>query len=109
MTRNALGEFEHHVLLALAKLGRKSHGAPIVIELESVTRRAVSPAAVFIALRRLEQRGYTRSTKHEPKPGEGGRGRRVFEVTHMGMAKLRQARRTLEQLWRAPGLATEPS
>ena len=109
MTHNALGEFEHHVLLALMRLGKKSHGAPIVVELETVTRRPVSPAAVFIALRRLEQRGYTRSTKHDARPGEGGRGRRVFEVTPIGLAKLHQARKTLELLWRSPDLLTESS
>jgi DNA-binding PadR family transcriptional regulator len=62
----------------------------------------VSPASVFIALRRLEQRGLTRSRKHEPRPGEGGRGKRVFELTASGESRLRDARRTLEKLW-SPG------
>src|SRR5688572_18464814 len=69
MSRSALGEFEHHVMLALVRLGGRSRGAPIVLELESATNRTVSPAAVFVALRRLEQRGYTRSLKREPRPG----------------------------------------
>jgi DNA-binding PadR family transcriptional regulator len=107
MTTRALGEFEHHVLLALLRLGGRSHGAPVVAELETATGRSVSPAAVFIALRRLEQRGLARSTKREPRPGEGGRGRRVFQVTAAGTAKVREARRALEQLWRPSGPATE--
>ena len=44
MSRTALGEFEHHVMLALVRLGGRSRGAPIVLELESATRRAVSAA-----------------------------------------------------------------
>lgn len=99
MPQRALGEFEHHVLLALLSLGGRAHGAPVVEALESATGRAVSPAAVFIALRRLEQRGLTRSSKREPRPGEGGRGRRVFQLTPVGVTKLRDARRTLERLW----------
>ncbi|HJU72392.1 MAG TPA: helix-turn-helix transcriptional regulator [Gemmatimonadaceae bacterium] len=99
MPNRALGEFEHYVLLALLSVGGRAHGAPVVEALQSATGRTVSPAAVFIALRRLEQRGLTRSSKREPRPGEGGRGRRVFELTAAGSAKLREARRTLERLW----------
>jgi DNA-binding PadR family transcriptional regulator len=102
MSRLALGEFEHHVMLALQRLGGRAHGAPVVTELEQATGRPVSPASVFIALRRLEQRGLTRSKKHEPRPGEGGRGKRVFELTASGHSRLRDARRTLEKLW-SPG------
>lgn len=99
MSHRALGEFEHYVLLALLSLGGSAHGAPVVEALESATGRSVSPAAVFIALRRLEQRGLTRSAKHDPLPGQGGRGRRVFKLTPLGAARLRDARRTLERLW----------
>ncbi|MGH7470159.1 MAG: PadR family transcriptional regulator [Longimicrobiales bacterium] len=99
MSRNALGEFEHHVMLALVRLGGRADGPHVVLELEAVTGRSVSPAAVFIALRRLEQRGYARSSKREPQPGEGGRGRRVFQVSAAGQAKLRASRTTFERLW----------
>lgn len=105
MPRQALGEFEHHVLLALLRLSGRSHGAPVVEELESATGRTVSPAAVFIALRRLEQRGLLRSSKREPRPGEGGRGRRVFQLTPAGQLRLREARRALERLWNTAGSA----
>ena len=106
MSRMALGEFEHHVMLALQRLGGRAHGAPVVNELEGATGKPVSPASVFIALRRLEQRGLTRSKKHEPRPGEGGRGKRVFELTASGHSRLRDARRTLEKLW-SPGKPAE--
>lgn len=100
MTREALGEFEHQVLLALLLLGGGTPSAPIVLELEGRTGRSISPAAVFIALRRLEQRGYVRSTKQEATPGEGGRGRRVFEATAQGLDRVRDSRRAFESLWR---------
>jgi DNA-binding PadR family transcriptional regulator len=102
MSRLALGEFEHLVLLALVRLGRRGTTALIVAELEQATGRTVSAAAVFIALRRLEQRGLARSTKREARPGEGGRGRRLFHLTAAGTAKLAESRRTFEALWRPP-------
>lgn len=100
MTRDALGEFEHHVLLALMRLGGRRHSAPVVVELEARTGKAVSPAAVFVALRRLEKRGYLKSVKQAAKPGEGGRGRRMFELTPTAVEKLRESRRTFARLWR---------
>ena len=109
MSRNALGEFEHHVLLALVRLGGRARGAAVVLELEDATGRTVSPAAVFVALRRLEQRGYARSTKREPRPGEGGRGKREFQITSAGLTKLADSRRTFERLWGTARPVAEPS
>ena len=63
MPEFALGEFEHLVLLTLVRLGGRGHAAPVVAELETATGRTAAPAAVFIALRRLEQRGLVRSTQ----------------------------------------------
>ena len=109
MSRTALGEFEHHVMLALLRLGGRSRGAPIVLELESATGRTVSPAAVFVARRRLEQRGYARSSKRDAKPGEGGRGSREFQITSAGKSKLAESRRTFERLWGTGGPVAELS
>ena len=109
MSRTALGEFEHHVMLALVRLGGRSRGAPIVLELETATGRTVSPAAVFVALRRLEQRGYAKSSKRDARPGEGGRGSREFQITAAGTAKLVESRRTFERLWRGSRPVAEPS
>ena len=100
MPREALGEFEHQVLLTILQIGGRAHSAPIVTELEARAGREVSPAAVYIALRRLEQCGLVRSIKAEPSQGEGGRGRRTFIVTTAAVDKLRESRRAFEALWR---------
>jgi len=105
MTRKALGEFEHHVLLALMRRGGRDYSAPIVLELEEATGRPAVAAAVFVALRRLEQRGLVHSVKQRAKAGEGGRGRRVFELTPAGERRLRESRATFDRLWQ--GIALE--
>ena len=100
MAREVLGEFEHQVMLAILRLGEESYSVALVLELEETTERDVAPAAVYIALRRLEQRGLLQSSKEEPAPHEGGRGKRTFEITPGAMDKLRESRRTLESLWK---------
>jgi PadR family transcriptional regulator PadR len=99
MTRERLGAFEEQVLLALMRLGGSAYSAPLVAEMEDRSEQSVAPAAVYIALRRLEGRGFVESEKAEPSPGEGGRGRRTFRVTAAAVEKLREARRTYERYW----------
>ena len=99
MSRTALGEFEHQVLLAMLQLGGKAYSAPIVLQIEERVGKSVAPAAVYIALRRLEERGLLLSNKQEPAANEGGRGKRMFEITPAAMEKLRASRRSLESLW----------
>lgn len=97
MSKDVLGEFEHQVLLATLRLEGSAYSATIVLELERVTGRAVAPAAVYIALRRLEQGGFTASTLRPP-PG-GGRERRYFRVTESGLRLMRESRRRYVALW----------
>lgn len=98
MGRDVLGGFEHQVLLAVVRLGeRGAYTVPIVELLEGVLGRSPAPAAVYTTLRRLEQRGFLRSSV---EPSErGGRPRRVFRALPSGIEELRRSRRVLEHLW----------
>lgn len=98
-----LGGFEHKVLLAMMRLGSRAYSVPIVRELEKQTGRAVAPAAVYVTLRRLEKRELLTSRMIPPADGEGGRPRRVFQVTDEAVRLLRAARRDLEGLWDGVG------
>lgn len=97
MAKETLGEFEHHVLLAAHRLEDGAYTAAIVRELEAVTGREVAPAAVYIALRRLEEGGMARSGLRPP--AEGGRERRYFEPTPAGVELMRESRRRFQALW----------
>ena len=98
MGRDILGEFEHQVILALLRLGDGGYSAPIVVELEERTGRGVKSAAVYIALRRLEEKGLVDSRMESPGTN-GGRDRRHFTVTPEGRSRLRDARSAFENLW----------
>lgn len=94
-----LGGFEHRVLLTMMRLGASAYSVPIVVELEALTKRTVSPSAVYVTLRRLEKRGLVQSAMVPAQDGEGGRDRRVFQVTDSGLELLRASRRELDLLW----------
>jgi DNA-binding PadR family transcriptional regulator len=98
MTRTALGELEHQVLLAAFRLKDEAYSVSVVLEIEARTAREVAQAAVFIALRRLEAKGLLRSRLQEQRD-EQSHVRRYFEVTPAGLSMLREMRRVLNSLW----------
>jgi len=99
MGKQLLGEFEHHVLLALLRQGEEGYSVPILVELEEQTGRAVAPAAVYIALRRLEEKRLLKSHLRSAHPSEGGRERRYYSITPEGMKRMVEARKALMNLW----------
>jgi DNA-binding PadR family transcriptional regulator len=99
MSHDLLGELEHLVLLSIIRLGPASYGVPIVEELRRHTRRAILRPSVYLALKRLEAKGYIRSRLGDPEPRRGGRARRHFAPTAAGLKVLRESQRTLTRLW----------
>ena len=97
--KSSLGEFEHHVLLVVLRLGRDAYTSSILTELEERTGREVSAAAVYIALRRLETSGLVKSALREGLELGERRQRRYVQVTPDGVALMRDARRRFESLW----------
>jgi PadR family transcriptional regulator len=98
MGRDSLGEFEHQILLTILRLGKEAYSVPIVLELEERAGREVTQAAVFIVLRRLEDKGLLRSRMDDGE-GETGRVRRYFRLTALGLRRLRESRQVLLDLW----------
>ena len=100
MTRESLGEFEQLVLLAIVQLSGDVYGVPIVEEIERRTGRTVSSAAVYVTLRRLEQKGLLSSRMGEPTAERGGKARRCVKVTAAGLKSLRESRQAIDHMWK---------
>ena len=96
--RAALGEFEKLVLLAVLRLADDAYGTTVIEELERRTGRAVAPGAVYVALRRLEQKGMVSCRLGDPTPERGGRAKRFLRVEPGGLAALREARAEWEAM-----------
>ena len=105
MPDRALGQLEQLVLLALARLGPDAYGVPIVDELNRHARRPVLRPSVYLALRRLEAKGFVRSRLGDPEPRRGGRARRYFEVSAAGRKALRESQQLISSLLDGVALA----
>jgi DNA-binding PadR family transcriptional regulator len=99
MARDGLSDYEHLVLLAVLRLGEGAYGVPILDEIAARTGRAPSRPAVYVALRRLEQRKYLTSRLGEPSATRGGRAKRFFTVTPAGLRQLQESREAFLSMW----------
>jgi DNA-binding PadR family transcriptional regulator len=99
MGRSGLGEFEHQVLLTILRLGGESYSVPIVAELEARTGREAATSAVYIALRRMEEKGLLASRFEPPEESGEPHPRRWFALTEAALEPLRDARRAFLRLW----------
>ena len=100
MARIDLGDMEHLVLLAILRLGQEAYGIPILDEVSARSGRDVSRATVYVALKRLEQRGLVSSRLGESTPERGGRAKRYFKMKPAGFRALRESRAMFLDLWR---------
>jgi DNA-binding PadR family transcriptional regulator len=100
MGRSRFGELEEQVVLALLQLGGESYAVPVAQELEERADREVSPATVYMVMRRLEEQGYLTSEVGTPDPERGGRPRRFYKVVKKAVVPaLAESRRARMALW----------
>jgi DNA-binding PadR family transcriptional regulator len=97
--RQFLTEFELMILLAILRVGEGAYGVPIAREIESTARRRVMLGAIYTGLDRLEQKGLVASTLGDPTPERGGKAKRFFTVTRLGLRSAEDARRAFTALW----------
>jgi len=81
------------VLFALLRLGDGTFGAAVRRDIEARTGRDLAISSVYVALDRLETKGYLRTWVGNPTPERGGRRRKHVEVLPAG-------RRAAAQAWR---------
>jgi DNA-binding PadR family transcriptional regulator len=95
---DAIGEFEHFVLLAILRLGSDAYGVPIRAEIAVRTQREPSPGSLYTTLDRLEERGLVVSRLGEPTPQRGGRAKRYYSVSARGIEAVVRVQRSLHRL-----------
>ena len=106
--RSYLKEFEQLVLLSVLRLGQEAYGSAIRADLEDTAHRSVAVATIYVALSRLERRGFVRSWMSDPTPVRGGKAKKYYEVEQEGKQALREGKATLERMWSSVPSALEP-
>ena len=97
-----VGEFEYAVLLALLHVEGtdEAYAVPVRALLEARTGRPVARGALYTALERLEAKGCLRSRMGDPTAERGGKAKRYFTVTPVGVKALKAMHASLASLSR---------
>ncbi len=99
MSELRLREFEELVLLSVRMKGDDASGVTIQRVLDSDAGRAVSLGAIYTALDRLARKGLVQSWLGEPTPVRGGRRRRHYRLTPLGLKYLTEIHRIRNRMW----------
>jgi len=96
--KGLLGELEQLVLLAVINQSGDGYAVSIRDEIESKTGIALGRGSVYVTLDRLDRKGYVTSWMGEPTAERGGKAKRCFQVTPMGVEALRAAQSAVERM-----------
>ena len=88
MNDHSLGEFEELVLLMVAALHDEAYGVSILENLEKKLNKSVNISAIHVALKRLENKGFTRSRFGGITNDRGGRRKKFYVITAAGKKVL---------------------
>ena len=101
MSKNHLGEFEEIVMLTVGILANDAYGFSIIEEIEKRLNRSVSIGSLQVVLKRLEKKGYLSSHLGEASQVRGGKRKRYFMLTNLGVNILTEAKEQRLGLWNA--------
>ena len=104
--KGLLGELEQLVMLALLRMDNEGHAPAVAEEIDERAGIALARGSVYVALDRLERKGYLTSRFGEPTAERGGKAKRLFAVTADGRRALAAAERAIARLRGRPRPAT---
>ena len=91
MKGNTIGELEELVLLTVGSLYEHAYAVAILEVIKENTNRVLDVTAIHAVLRRLETKGFVRSTMGGATQERGGRRKRFFTLSQAGRQTIEEA------------------
>ena len=96
--KNKLGQQDLLVLGAILHLGDQAYGVSIQREIENRSGQSTSTATVYLALNRLEEKGYVKTKIGDAEPQRGGRRKCFYNLTGAGEKAFKESLASLMPL-----------
>ncbi|UCE42567.1 MAG: PadR family transcriptional regulator [Candidatus Aminicenantes bacterium] len=91
---------EELILLAVWKLGGNAYCVPIRAQISEITGENWSLGSIYMPLDRLVKKGYLLSYLSDSTPERGGRHKRIYKLTDIGVKALLHVRQVQAEMWR---------
>ena len=95
----SLSQREEQILLTIGYLRDEAYLVAIRKYLSSIMGKELSIGAVHIPLRRMEKEGLVASFFGESTSIRGGRRKKIYQLTSLGLAALKQNKKINDLLW----------
>jgi len=90
---------EELLLLAICNLKEDAYGVEILKYVSEKTGNEWSIGSIYVPLDRLARLGYVETYLGEPTAKRGGKKKRYFKITTLGLETLRENKRIQDDLW----------
>ncbi len=101
-----IGTLEETVLLLVIIHQGNAYGVSIAEAYMEHTGKKISIPAIHTVLKRLEKKGFLKSSMSGATAERGGRRKRLFEITQIGYKALQKLQDSRAKLWsQAPKLS----
>ena len=103
MDKKFISRSEEFLLLAVWRLKENAYGVTIRNQIKEATGKTWAYGALFVMLGRLEKKGYLTSHFADPSPRRGGKSKRIFHLSSLGVDALKEVRQAQESVWSGIG------
>ena len=90
---------EELLLLSVCNLGDRAYGVEILRYVSEKTGTDWSIGSIYVPLDRLARMGYIESYQGEPTQKRGGKRKRFFKITQLGLKTLKENKRVQDEMW----------
>jgi PadR family transcriptional regulator PadR len=107
-----LTRLEEQILLSVWKLQGDAYGLAIYDHIQRITGKDLAIGGIYFPLERLVKKGYLIAIQGEPTPVRGGRSKRYYRLTELGVEEMLKTRKIQEAFWEGlsiPKAVTEES
>lgn len=99
---------EELIMLSILHLKKDAYLISITDHLSEITGKKVSLTSVHSPLSRLEKRGLIRSELGKATAVRGGRRKKIYTITGLGIDALNEHKRVSDMLWKHYSNASPP-
>lgn len=94
-----LTRLEEQILLSVWRLGDAAYGIAVYDHISRITGKNLAIGGIYYPLERLVKQGYLRTEQGEPTPVRGGKSKRYYRLTELGIEEMLKARKIQEAFW----------
>ena len=94
-----LTRLEEQILLTVWRLGVEAYGIAVYDHINRITGKNLAVGGIYYPLERLVKQGYLRAEQGEPTPVRGGKSKRYYRLTELGVEEMLKARKVHQAFW----------